>query len=82
MNDPELVYTRTPARYAEGKVALQVPGVGMWKSLAAIVLTTQIAPNARYSNREHSYIVSPRQADKFESTIESLRLERQEKVAA
>ena len=64
-------YTRNPARYVKGMVALQIPGVGGWKSTAACILTFEIAPNARYSGRERSYIVSSRQADRFESAVKA-----------
>lgn len=65
----DLQYSIHPARYAKGKIAIQTPGVGGWKSLACLILTTEIAPSARYSGRESSYIVSPRQAARFVSAI-------------
>ena len=45
----DLQYSIHPARYAKGKMAIQTPGVGGWKSLACLILTTEIAPSARYS---------------------------------
>jgi hypothetical protein len=77
-SDPELQYTRTPARYAKGMIALRIPGIDGWKSVAALVLDGEIAPNARFSNREKCYIVSPRQADRFEASIEALRIKREQ----
>jgi len=76
IND-DLVYVRTSARYAKGKIALTIPGVGGWKSTAALILTTKIAPNARFSHRERAYIVSVHQADRFEQAIADLRIKRE-----
>lgn len=75
-NDPELQYTRNHARYAKDMIALRIPGIDGWKSVAALILTIEVAPNARYSNREHCYIVSQRQADRFEKTVEDARIKR------
>lgn len=61
----DLQYTAQPARYAKNMVALHIPGVDGWKSLAALILTVEVAPNCRYSNRERAYIVSRSQADRF-----------------
>jgi len=65
----DLEYSISTAKYAKGKVAIRTPGVDGWKSLAALILTTDIAPNARYSGREHAYIVSPAQAARFVQAI-------------
>ena len=65
----DLQYRAQPARYAKGKVALHIPGVGGWKSLAALILTLEIAPNCRYSNRERAYIVSTSQAERFRLAV-------------
>jgi hypothetical protein len=71
MPRPDLQYTIGNARYAKGKIAVRTPGIDGWKSLAALILTTEIAPNARFSNRESSYIVSRAQADRFVKAIEA-----------
>jgi hypothetical protein len=68
----DLAYTMNDARYAKDKVALHIPGVDGWKSLAACILT--IAPNCRWSNREKAYIVSKRQAERFVQAVNELRL--------
>ena len=70
----DLQYSIHPARYAKGKVAIQTPGVDGWKSLAALILTAEIAPRARWSGRERSYIVSQAQADRFVRAIAGARV--------
>lgn len=65
--DPQ--YTIADARYAKGKIALRTPGVDGWKSLAALILTVDIAPNVRWSNREKAYIVSRTQAARFVGAV-------------
>ena len=77
MTDPDLQYTISDARYAKNMVALAIPGIGGWKSLAAMILTTQIAPRARWSGRECAYIVSKPQAARFVYAIEEIRLKRE-----
>lgn len=67
----DLQYTANPARYAKGKIALHIPGIDGWKSLAALILTNEIAPNCRYSNRERAYIVSPAQAFRFACAVKN-----------
>ena len=66
----DLEYTINNARYAKGKIAIRTPGIDGWKSLAALILTTEIAPNARWSGRERAYIVSQAQASRFVKAIE------------
>jgi hypothetical protein len=68
----DLKYTLSRARYAKGKMALHIPGIDGWKSTAASILTFEIAPNARYSGREKSYIVSPSQAARFVKAVEAV----------
>lgn len=77
MTRDDLQYTINDARYARGKVAIRTPGINGWKSLAALILTTEIAPNARWSGRERAYIVSRAQADRFVLAIKA-----QEQIAA
>jgi len=67
--EADMQYTISDARYAKGKVALRVPGVDGWKSTAACILTFDVAPNARWSNREKAYIVSRSQAARFVRAI-------------
>lgn len=55
-------YTVRPAKYAKGKVAVETPSTNDLKTRAARIMSA-IAQN--YSRREHAYIVSPRQAEKF-----------------
>jgi hypothetical protein len=59
-----LEYTMNDARYAKGKVALRIPGVDGYRSIADGIFMT-IAPNVRWSNREKAYIVSTHQAARF-----------------
>lgn len=61
----DLQYTAQAARYAKNMIALRIPGVDGWKSLAALILTNEVAPNCRFSNREKAYIVSRTQAARF-----------------
>ena len=68
----DLQYVASNARYAKGKVALRIPGVDGWKSLAALILTTEIAPHCRWSNREKAYIVSRAQAARFVRAINAV----------
>ena len=72
---PDLQYTASPARYAKGKIALRIPGIDGWKSLAALILTIEIAPNCRYSNREQAYIVSRSQAARFAQAVSNANAE-------
>jgi alkylated DNA nucleotide flippase Atl1 len=48
--------TAYPARYAKGKLAVTAPGVGGFKSDAALLAE---ALGGRWSNRERAYIMSP-----------------------
>ena len=73
-NIPALQYQRSPAKYAKGKVALHVPGIGGFKSIAGSILTNEILTRNTFSNRERAYIVSPAQADRFESAVEAVRV--------
>jgi hypothetical protein len=65
----DLNYSIGNARYAKDKISIRTPGFDGWKSLAALILTTEIAPNARWSGRERAYIVSKAQAARFVSAI-------------
>jgi|SRR5476651_337079 len=53
-----------PARYAKGKVIVQTPSDTGWKTRAAR-LADAIA-RGNYTNREHGYVMSPSQAEKFQ----------------
>lgn len=76
--DSDLQYAMSPARYAKGKLALRIPGVGMWKSLAALILTNDVAPNVRFSNRESAYIVSNAQYLRFVQAVDAAQKRRDE----
>jgi hypothetical protein len=78
MEHEDLKYQLSPASYAKGKMALHIPSKDGWMSLAACILTQQVAPNCRFSNREHSYIVSPCQAERFEKAIAAEKVRREE----
>ena len=57
-------YRISKARYAKGKIAIHCKPDGSGLKTRAARLLSAIAGNS-YSNREKSYIVSPRQAEKF-----------------
>lgn len=76
MNDPQLAYTASPARYAKGMIAVHCTPDGTgWKTVAASIIS--LFHGARYSNREHSYILSPTKFKRFEAEIEAARVERE-----
>ena len=76
----DLIYTRSPARYAKNMVAIQCPSEDHYKSRAATVLEEVAGASwgsgrsLRFSGRESSYIVSKRVADKFEARVAELRM--------
>jgi hypothetical protein len=72
----DLHYTAGPAKYAKGMRALHIPGIDGWKSTANLILD-QIAPNARYSHREHAYIVSEATERKLDRAIAEVLAKRQ-----
>lgn len=58
-------YTITPARYAKGMMAVNCKADGSgWKTRA--MRLAEYFSNDRYSHSEHSYIMSPAAAKKFE----------------
>ncbi len=61
-----LTYHRSNARYAKGMQALTAPAPDGFKTTAAVILSQM---NARWSNRERAYIVSPSTADTFEAAV-------------
>lgn len=63
-------YTVRPAKYAKGKVAVETPSTTDLKTRAARIMSA-IAQN--YSRREHAYIVTPNQAEKFLKAFHSGR---------
>ncbi len=80
MTDPMLCYTAGPARYAKGMIAVRCTPDGTgWKTIAAFTICN--IPGVRYSNREGSYILSPTKFKRFESEIETIRLQREAIVA-
>jgi hypothetical protein len=55
-------YAIQPARYARGKVLVQAPGQDGFKTRAGRLAE---AVGGHYTNREHGYTMSPKQAEKF-----------------
>jgi len=61
-------YQITKARYARDKMAIRCESDGSGLKTRAMRIAAGL-PGARYSNREHAYIVSKRQADRFEALM-------------
>jgi hypothetical protein len=60
--------TIQPARYAKGMMAVHCPSDGSGLKTRAMRLCCAL--KARYSNREHCYIMSPSKAAKLERLME------------
>lgn len=72
MIETGLHYTVSPARYAKGVMAVRcTPNGSGWKTLVAVLCSNEL--NARYSQREQAYMMSPAKVRKLEKMVEEVR---------
>ena len=64
-------YTAKPARYAKGMMALHCESDGSGFKTRAMRIASAL--NARWSNRERAYIISPSKLAKFEAIFAAER---------
>lgn len=64
-------YTILPARYAKGRVLVQAPGIGGWKSPAGCMAEHV---GGRYTHREGGYVMSPAAAERMVALLRAGRV--------